>query len=367
MNLRSSVVAAVACAVAIAVPAAADADTPLDRSNRGLVEMITDGADGIGPRIGQDLANVLDDGATRRVLTVVGKGAMQNLVDLRALRGVDLAIVQLDVLEQARRQGQFEGNLLYVAKLHTEEFHLLAGPAIKSIEDLEGKTVNIGAAAGGTAVTAPAVFARLKIKTETTSFDLTTALAKVRTGEIAALAFVAAKPAAIFTSLRGADGLHLLAIPLNAEILATYAPTRLMPEDYPELVDGPTDTIAVGSVLLAANLTPDSERYRNVAQFVDAFFTQFPKLLEPSRHPKWHEVNLAAELPGGRRLPAAELWLKRNAGPAAVSPNEQQLRDIFARFLDERSRLSTGKPMSPPEKDLLFQQFRNWQQSSQAR
>lgn len=367
MSLGNRCVSTLALALAAALPAAARADTALDRANRGLVELITGGVEDTGLRIGQDLGELLDDGATRRVLTVAGKGAMQNLIDLRTLRGVDLAIVQLDVVEQARRLGQFEGSLFYVAKLYGEELHLLAGPAIKSIDELAGRTVNIGPPAGGTAVTAPALFERLKLKVETSGFDQATAIAKLRTGEIAALAFVAAKPAPVFTSLRASEGFHFLAVPLKPEILAAYVPTRLTSEDYPDLVDAPVDAIAVGSVLLAANLTPDSERYRNVAQFVDAFFTQFPKLLEPPHHPKWHEVNLAAELPGWRRLPAAEAWLKRNAGPAVAAPNEQQMRDIFVRFLDERSRLSTGKAMSAPEKDALFEQFRRWQQSSQAR
>lgn len=367
MSLRNRCAATLALTLALALPGGTRADTALDHPNRGLVELITGGVEGTGLRIGQDLTELLDDGATRRVLTVMGKGAMQNLVDLRGLRGVDLAIVQLDVVEEAKRQGKLEGSLFYIAKLYGEELHLLAGPAIKSIDELAGRTVNIGSAAGGTAVTAPALFKRLKLKVETTNFDQATAIAKLRTGEIAALAFVAAKPAPVFAGLRAGDGFHFLAVPLKTEILAAYVPTRLTSEDYPDLVDAPVDTIAVSSVMLAANLAPDSERYRNVVQFVDAFFTQFPKLLEPPRHPKWHEVNLAAELPGWRRLPAAEAWLKRNAGPAVAMPNEQQMRDIFVRFLDDRSRLSTGKTMSGPEKDALFEQFRQWQQSSQAR
>ena len=66
--------------------------------------------------------------------------------------------------------------------------------------------------------------------------------------------------------------------------------------------------------MVVANLTPDSERNRNVASFVEAFFTQFPKLLDEGHHPKWGEVNLAAELPGWRRYGPADTWIKRNGG-----------------------------------------------------
>src|SRR5207248_3665047 len=57
--------------------------------NRGVVELETARAAGISVRIAEDLANVIDDGATRRVLPVIGKGALQNITDLKLLRGID--------------------------------------------------------------------------------------------------------------------------------------------------------------------------------------------------------------------------------------------------------------------------------------
>jgi TRAP transporter TAXI family solute receptor len=352
-------------------PPSADAETAGEHANRGLVELLTGSVDGTGAKLGADLADLLDDGATRRVLPVIGKGALQNLTDLRALRGIDLAIVQADVLENAKRKtnGAIDASVTYVAKLHNEELHLLAGAAITRIEDLAGKKVNVGSPSGGTAQTASALFDQLQIKIEATGWEPAMALAKLRTGEIAALADVTGKPAALFAGLRAPEGLHFLAIPLKPELLSVYLPTRLTADDYPELVpnDAPVDTLAVGTVLLAANLAPDSERYRNVVQFVDAFFTHFPRLLEPPHQAKWHEVNLAAELPGWHRFPTAESWLKRNTSTPVATPGEQQMREIFARFLDERSRATTGKTLSGKDKDQLFEQFRQWQQSSQAR
>jgi hypothetical protein len=112
--------------------------------------------------------------------------------------------------------------------------------------------------------------------------------------------------------------------------------------------------------MMVANLVPNSERSRNVASFVDAFFTQFPKLLEEGHHPKWSEVNLAAELPGWRRYGPADNWIKRNGG-APVAVNEQQMREIFTRFLDERSR-SGGQALTAQQKDELFDQFKKWQE-----
>jgi hypothetical protein len=138
-------------------------------------------------------------------------------------------------------------------------------------------------------------------------------------------------------------------------------PTRLTAADYPELVQQgqPVKTIAVGSVLAVADLRQLPERSRNVANFVETFFTGFPSLLEPGHHPKWQEVTLAADLPGWRRYPAAEQWLQRNLQVKA--PSVDELRLMFSRFLDERRQANGEAPMPVQEKSALFQQFRAWQ------
>jgi hypothetical protein len=89
-----------------------------------------------------DLGSVLDDGNTRRVLPVVGKGSLQNVIDVRALRGVDMAIVQTDVLAYAkdnRIPPNIENLIFYIAKLSNEEFHHVARDPVKTVADLAGK------------------------------------------------------------------------------------------------------------------------------------------------------------------------------------------------------------------------------------
>jgi len=114
--------------------------------NRGVVELETARTAGISVRIAEDLANVIDDGATRRVLPVIGKGALQNITDLKLLRGIDMAILQIDVLDYARQQNLFPGIeswATYITKLYKEEFHLLARQEIKSVADLANQKVNV--------------------------------------------------------------------------------------------------------------------------------------------------------------------------------------------------------------------------------
>ncbi|HZB90710.1 MAG TPA: TAXI family TRAP transporter solute-binding subunit [Stellaceae bacterium] len=356
--------AAAALALVLAAGGAEAADPLVERANRGLVEIVTGSVDGTSVRMAEDLADVLDDGATRRVLPVIGKGAFQNLADLKVLRGVDLAIVQTDVLDYARDQhlyANIDSSVTYIAKLNNDEFHLLARSDIHGIADLSGRKVNFGTSNESTAFTAPRLFDLLKVQVEPTAYGEALALEKLKRGEIAAMAVVVGKPAPLFATIRPEDGLHFLAVPLKGEIAANYIPARLGHDDYPGLIPAgdSVDTVAVGTVLIAAGLAPDSERYRNVANFVEAFFTQFPKLLEAPHHPKWREVNLTAELPNWRRFPPAEAWIKRN-GTAPVAMSETELHQIFVKFLDERTKASGHETLTAEQKDELYDQFRRW-------
>ena len=334
--------------------------------NRGVVELETGRASGISVQIAEDLANVVDDGATRRVLPIVGKGGLKNITDLDLLHGVDLAILQDDVLNYARQQNLFPGiksRITYIAKLYNEEFHLLARGDIKTVADLANQKVNVDLRGGGTEITATRLFGLLDIPIVPVNDNEGVALEKLRRGEIAAVAFVAGKPAPVFRDLVGENTLHFLSIPLNPAVTAAYVPARLTVDDYPILIDPshPVDTVAVGAVLAVANLQPDSERYRNVVNFVDAFFTGFQTLLTAGHQPKWSEVNIAAELPGWRRFGPSADWLQRNAPTTAGAPTEQDLKAIFARFIDERQQAAGGTPLTPQQKEDLFGQFQRWE------
>src|SRR5215470_4947332 len=149
MKYRIIIAAAVAILFCPISPSAGAKTPPASSEvgvNRGIVELETTRSAGISVRIAEDLANVIDDGATRRVLPVVGKGALQNLTDLKLLRGVDMAILQVDVLDYARQKNLFPGLeawASYITKLYNEEFHLLARQDVNSVADLANQKVNL--------------------------------------------------------------------------------------------------------------------------------------------------------------------------------------------------------------------------------
>lgn len=372
-RLRSSLIVCVSILAGWTAPSMAAQPYPSpavpDANNKGVVELEIDSSAGISVRMAEDLAGLIDDGATRRVLPVVGRSARQNLTDLTQLRGVDMAILQTDMLDELRQQRSVPGletSFTYVARLYNEEFHLLAGSAVKSIGDLAHRKVAVGIRGSGTSITANRLFGLLKIEYEPVYDRPEVAIGELRGHTIDAVAFVAGKPAPVFQTIPHDDALHFVPIPLDPAVIKAYVPTSLSADDYPNLVSSgqPVDTVAVGSLLAVARLGPETDRYRAVSNFVDTFFTQFRTLLEPGYHPKWREINLAADAPGWTRFPPAQAWLDRNAVVAHVPP--QDMKAMFARFLDFRQHALGGTEITDTEKQALFNEFQRWQ-TGQAR
>lgn len=358
-------IAVVILACLASITQASAADLRMDRvTNKGTVQLMTEGSAGASIRMAEDLAAIIDDGATRRVLPVVGRTELQNLADLISLRGIDMAVLQIDVLEGVRQQRAvvgLESNFFYVTRLYNKELHVLARRDIRSIADLAGQKVNMDVRGSGTSVTAGRLFELLKVTVQTTNDPSELALEKLRQGEIAAVAFVSTKPAGLFRAIKPEEGLHLVPIPLAPPVIEAYLPTSLSADDYPGLVadSQPIDTIAVGTLLAVATLPPESERYRNVANIIDVFFTEFRSLMGPGRHPKWREVSLTADAKGWRRFPPAQQWLDRNRAVASQTP--QDARTMFTRFLESRQQIIGGSAMSDQQKRELFEEFQRWQ------
>jgi TRAP-type uncharacterized transport system substrate-binding protein len=278
------------------------------RANAGAVGVISGGIDGTYVRIAADLAAVLDDGDRLRVLPILGKGSVQNLSDIVYLRGVDLGIVQSDAFAYVLSQGLLPGAgsaIQYITKLYNEEVHILAQRGIERVEQLAQQKVNVDVRGSGTAMTAGLVLDRLKIPVTLTNDVQDLALNRLRNGEIAAMLYVAGKPARLFSEIGPESGLHFLPIPPAPELLETYFPSELDHAAYPNLIpDGRTiETLAVGSVLATFGWQPGSERYRKVARFAEALRARFDQFQRPPRHPKWREVSLDAQVPGWTRFP----------------------------------------------------------------
>lgn len=277
------------------------------QANQGTVGIMAGGVDGTYIRIAADLMNVLDEGDRMRVVAMLGRGSVQNLRDIVLLRGIDIGIVQSDVLAFARREQMLPGIdrlVQYITKLYDEEIHLLAREDVGSVQDLAGKTVNVDWRGSGTAMTSSLVFEALGVNVQFAHDPQDLALTKLRNGEIAAAIYVAGKPARLYAAIPPGSGLRFVPIPATPALLETYLPSSLSSSDYPNLIPAGSEveTIAVGAVMAVYAWQPGTERYRKVARFVHAFTRRFDEFLQPPRHPKWREVNLAARVPGWTRF-----------------------------------------------------------------
>ena len=342
-----------------------------ERINSNTVYVVSGNLNGTYLSIAYDLSAVLDDGNELRILPVVGKGGGQNIRDVRFLKGVDIGITQSNLLSLFRRTGEIgpiDDKIVYIARLFNEELHLIvrAESGITSIEQLAGKKVNFSDIGSGTQLSTRDIFERLGIKAVEVNMGQNDGFEALKRGDIAATALIAGKPAGSTVKLRAADGYRILPVPFPKPLQNDYLPTLLTNDDYPGLIEPgkSVDTIAVGAVLIAYNWPQNTDRYRRIAKFVDAFFPRIAEFHKPPRHPKWREANLAATVPGWKRLPAAEEWVKRNQGELQQS---QSIRDQFDQFLATRDAAGKRETMSREQFDSLFREFMSWRAQTRDR
>jgi len=331
--------------------------------NQNTVTLITGTIGGTYVQFGADLASVLDDGNKLRVLPIVGRGSVQSVADILFLQGVDIGIVRADTLDYLERKGfakDIKKQFTYVTKLYNEEMQVIAPKSINSLRDLEGKTVSVDLPNGSTFVTVLTVADRIGMKANWVYIEQRIAMEKLKKGEVDAVIVVGGKPYKSVSNFGNDGRFHLVKVDYEKPLQGDYLPASLTSKDYPNLIaEGETvDTIAVPSLLAAYNWAPNTDRYRKLTNFVDAFFTKFPQFQNPPFHPKWKEVSLAAPLAGWQRLPYAQQWLDSHG-------IEPVARGRFDDFLKQSS--AAGRLPADTDKEALFRQFKTWEAEQNAR
>ena len=301
----------------------------------------------------------------------LGKMSLERLTDPDETKNADLAIMQSDVLDEARRDGgpALLRQLNFIARLYNQEIHVVAHASVAKFSDLDGKAVAVGSPDTPAGHTAEALFERAKLKPRFVVASQTEALEKLRRGEVQAAVFLGGKPIPALRDMKIA-GLHLVSIPYKGAMQDYYYPASISASDYPGLVPAgaDVDSVAIGTVLVALDARPGTQRYQNLTRFTDAFFDGFSKLRASGHHPKWREVNLAADVPGWRRFLPAQRWLDK-----APALSDQRVTDAvrttdtksaaagrpedFKRFVQSRPGLDT---MSGQDQEKLFKEFLRW-------
>lgn len=324
------------------------------------VGIIAGGVDSTGLRIASDLSRLID-GNDLRLISIVGKGSVQDIGDLLTLKSADIAIVQSDVLAHALAAGGTPGiqtRVKYVAKLYSEEFHVLSRMQFLCLADLNTRRVNFGPEGSGSAITAEAVFKANNISADPVYLEAGEAVERLKRGELDALVYVGGKPSHAFDSISHKDKVHFLDVEYLPALQANYLPAIITPDDYPNLV-APNEsvaTIGVSYVMAIHDRPPQSERFRVMSRFVEKFLSGFGKLNAPGFSPKWGEVNLHAPVRGWQRFAPAERWLAVNTQPAAEAAPQRlaaRMKTMLQKFVESQKGASS-------DQEGLFNQFVLW-------
>jgi TRAP-type uncharacterized transport system substrate-binding protein len=290
--------------------------SPKEKLNAWTVGLAGGLLEGAPIRLATEIARVVDDGDNLYVLPIVTRGATENLNSLLYLRGVDMAIINADALDEYKLQApHIQQRITYILNLFPSELHVFVRPEIQRLQDLAGKKVNFNTQGTAAAYSGPLIFGRLGINVEKTFIPHQVALQQMRKGDIAAVVFITSKPVDAFLKGKWEPGFKFLPVEYGNKFEDYYLPATLEANEYPDLIKQGERiaTIAVPTALVAFNWPAGSNRYHRVARFVDRLFNGIDKLQGPGFDPKWKAINLAATVPSLSRFPAAQDWLNRRA------------------------------------------------------
>jgi len=359
------------------------------QANDIAVTVVVSGLSCTCARFSEDIRNVVNDLSPDgvRILPTLGVGGLQNVNDVLFLKNIDMGVVDEDNLRLLKKKdpvlyANVEQRIQYITKLYNSEFQVLARNDIRSYDDLRGRKVNFNLKDSQTEVTADTVFNALNIQTQRSYYDNDEALKRLISGDISAMIILTGAPQALLAKVKKEDGVHFLPLDQESlpnhrlgELFASYLPADLTHEHYPNLIpEGTTVPTVANRALLVAYAWPEnSPRYKKVARFIDAFFSKIDQFNSPSRHPKWREVNLSAEMPGWTRFQPAAEWLASHRNQA-VSANPDSTLDqsspevkvAFEKFTQKYGASSGRETLSPKEKELLFTKFMKFLAQSKA-
>ena len=317
--MRNALISGLIVAAGFAGSAMAQSDlvqTNRDKVNKHVIGLMAGRPGSTDLDQAYDLDIAFSDGYDLRIVPMVSQGSAKEFEDLLYLRGVDMAIIQHDVVEFMDKYQIYpgiKGSVRMIAPLGTEQYHILARKDIQSVYDLAGKKVNFGRAETGTSMTSSVVFDALGISVDVTNFNHKIALEKMRNGEIVAMARTTGAPNSLFEGVGADEGFHFLPVPVSSSVSGTYSSSAITSDHYPDLVvpGQQLETVGVATILITYNWAKDHPRGQTVQEFTSRFFSGYEKLLEDGFHESWQTIDISESIPGIERHWSAEEALRQ--------------------------------------------------------
>jgi TRAP-type uncharacterized transport system substrate-binding protein len=341
-----------------------------DKANQNTVTILASSTSSIYTNFVEDIFKVLDDRKNNdlRVLPVLSRGAVSNVFDILNLQGIDMGLTESIMIDHYKKldpvkYGNIDQRIQYITKLANTEFHIITKRDIKDLRELAGKKVDFYVKESGTALVGQTLFSLLNIPVEPVFSFADEAQQKLKSGEIAASARASTAPGPFQQIFKEEDNLHLIPIdsslPGYDKLRAKYVPAVLTHEQYPALIpEGQSVPTIANATILAVYAWPENtDRYRKVANFVNRFFDNIEQFMLEPRHPRWRDVNLAAEVPGWTRFKAAEQWLEKNK----VRVNAVgSMRPAFEKFVKDFTKKDESVQLNPEQTEALVTEFMKW-------
>ena len=257
----------------------------------------TGGESGTYYAFGSVLAQYVSSNSDLNVVAVTGNGSQANIEDMDA-GDVQLGFCQSDVMSYAYAgtnlfDGKAVSSFSVAAALYMEQVQIVTmNPDIKSVSDLKGKTVSVGALGSGVYFNALDVFAAYDMSLDDISpvyQSFGDSAESLKDKKIDAAFIVAGAPTTAITDLSTSGQVYLVAIDdehVDKLIAASpyysaytvAADTYGMPEDV--------QTVAVAAVVLVRDDVSDDAVYT----FVSTIFNNIDAISE--QHGKGAELNL---------------------------------------------------------------------------
>lgn len=258
-------------------------------------------------QIGKDLQKLVET-ADMDLNVIPSAGSVENIIKVHEFSSIQLGLTQLDTLTFQSLQPQMQdgdivaeletivNNMQLVLPLYQEEVQLLARKEIKTLADLNGKTVATGRRLSGIHSSALNLLRLFEIKAgKTLNLDPQQALAAMREGQADALFYVGAVPARFLSeAVTAEDGFHLLALP-HAQIADTqilkplYQAATIPAATYPWQSKA-VATLSVTSLLFTTRVDDCSA----VGMFARTLYQGLPQL-QAQGHRKWRDVSFNKE------------------------------------------------------------------------
>ena len=345
-------------APAAAKPLLALAPDPTQPAVAKEFTVLADPGDVRASRMAKDFATVMSaDGAPGRA--IVGGTSPNGLG--KVLKGdvADFAIVSLDsLLSSAKGDPEWMKRAPYVARLAPETVAVIAPREVKSISDLQGKTVSFGDLDSATSTSGRMLFSRLGVTATQTNEPLPEALDRLSAGKVDAVVILGAEDSPALSDFGGDGRFHIVPIPWSSAFEPVYAPAHVAATDSPNLVNPtvPVETIGEPMALVALDAAPGSPRADGLGRIARLFFDNYDGFLGDERDSHWREVNLAADasLPTGPwpRLGAAQSWLDAKKSSADGS------LDTFR--ASAKSAATSASWPSAADSDRLYEGLTHW-------